>query len=99
MRITLEEARRIAHLAHLRFSDAELDRMRGHLDQILGYVEKLNELSTRDVEPAVGPPSPGEAATSGLRDDAIAATLPTDEALANAPEKGRGHFKVPKVIG
>ena len=95
MKITLDEVRRIAHLAHLRFGDQEMERLRGQIDDILGYIEKLNELDTDGVEPASG-------GTAGpvppLRDDVLLPTLASDEALANAPESGRGHFKVPKVI-
>ena len=95
MKIALDEVRRIAHLAHLRFGDQELEKLRGQLDQILGYIEKLDELSTDGVEPAAG-------GATGLlppmREDALQPTLSLEEALGNAPESGRGHFKVPKVI-
>ena len=96
MKITLEQARRIAHLAYMRFeNDAELDRVRGHLEQILGYIDKLGELDTDDVEPAVG-------AAGGmigvLRDDTLLPTLSEDDVVANAPDSGRGHFKVPRII-
>lgn len=95
MKITLDEARRIARLAHLRFTDDELQRLCAQLDQILVYVGKLGELDTQGVEPAIGVPA-GRPADP--RDDLPSATLPREEALANAPESGGGHFKVPKVI-
>jgi len=95
MKIALEEVQRIAHLAHLRLSGDEAEKLRGQLDQILGYIDKLDELSTEGVEPAaggmIGPGPP-------MREDSVAGTLSTEDALANAPESGRGHFKVPKVI-
>ena len=96
MKITLEQARRIAHLAHMRFeSDIELDRLRGHLEQILGYVDKLGELDTDGVEPAVGPAA---GMIGSLRQDSLLPTLPEEDVVANAPESGRGHFKVPRII-
>src|SRR5262245_17660099 len=96
MKITLEQARRIAHLAYLRFeSDAELDRLRGHLEQILGYIDKLGELDTEGVEPAVGPAG---GLIGSLREDSLLPTLSEEEVVANAPESGRGHFKVPRII-
>lgn len=98
MRITLQEARRIAHLAQLQFSDDDLERMRGHLDRILEYVAMLDALPTEGVEPAVGPPSP-DGAGPGMREDVVQPTLPTDEALAGSPESGRGHYKVPRILG
>ena len=96
MKISLDDVKRIARLAHLQFSDPELERLRGHLDQILGYIDKLNELPTDGVEPAAG-------GTTGpiapMREDVLLPTLATDTALSQAPESGRGHFKVPRVIG
>ena len=96
MKITLEQARRIAHLAHMRFeTDIELDRLRGHLEQILGYIDKLGELDTEGVEPAVGAAA---GMIDALRDDILLPTLLEEDVLANAPESGRGHFKVPRII-
>lgn len=96
MKITLQDVERIARLAHLQFTDNELERLRGELDGILDYIDKLRELPTETLEPASG-------VTGGpiapMRDDVPAATLSVEEALSNAPESGRGHFKVPRVIG
>jgi len=95
MKITHDEVRRIARLAHLRFEEADLDRLRTDLDRILAYMGSLDRLDTSDVEPAVsvaaGPPG-------AARPDRVAPTLATERALSNAPESHRGHFKVPKVI-
>ena len=95
MKIGREEVIGIARLAHIRFSEEELERLRGQLDQILSYVDKLNELDTEGVEPAIGAPA-GEPAAG--REDTPGETLSTERALANAPESGVGHFKVPRVI-
>ncbi|HKY34178.1 MAG TPA: Asp-tRNA(Asn)/Glu-tRNA(Gln) amidotransferase subunit GatC [Candidatus Polarisedimenticolia bacterium] len=96
MKITLDEVKRIAALAQLDLTAADLERMRGQLDQILRYVDHLAELDTTGVEPAEGLVAGGG---PPLREDEPAPCLPPDEALANAPESGAGHFKVPKVIG
>ena len=98
MKITLDEVKRIAHLAHLRFGEEELEKLRGQLDQILGYIDKLDELSTEGVEPASGGTTGSSPDTGMMRDDLPLTTLSSEEALGNAPESGRGHFKVPKVI-
>ncbi len=95
MSITLEEVRRIGRLAHLRLDDGELESLRVELDRILAYIDKLKQLDTEGVEPAVGITSGGPLP---LRPDEARATLTTDEALRNAPETAGGHFKVPKVI-
>jgi len=95
VKITLDEVRRIGHLAHLRLDDRELDSLRVELDRILEYIDKLKQLNTEGVEPAVAITS-GQ--PSSLRPDEPRPTLPTDEALVNAPESAAGHFKVPKII-
>lgn len=98
MKITLEEVGRIAALARIdlaRAGEQELERMRSQLDHILSYIGKLNELDTEGIDPAIGVAAGGTAAP---RDDLTLDTLQQEEALANAPEADRGHFKVPRVI-
>ena len=91
MKITRDEARRIADLAHLAFDDAALDRMAAEMTKILSYIDQLAEV---DVEGAAGV-SPPEA--TPLRDD-VPGSQPADPAR-NAPQWDNGFFVVPKVIG
>ncbi len=98
MKITLDEARRIARLAHLQYADQELEVLRGQLDQILRFVDKLKELDTEGVEPAVGITGSTESQPQTLRDDALAPTLSRDDALEGAPDSGEGHFRVPRIL-
>ncbi len=95
MKITHDEVRRIARLAHLQFDEEDLDRLRDELDRILTYVEALEGLDTRSIELTAGVPAgpPGAA-----RDDVPVTGLSRDEALSNAPDAHQGHFRVPKVI-
>lgn len=98
MKVTTDEVLRIARLAHIELAgtgEQDLERARGQLEQILTYVEKLNELDTTHVAPAIGVAA---GITGPAREDHPQGTLPEEEALANAPEAGRGHFKVPRVI-
>jgi aspartyl-tRNA(Asn)/glutamyl-tRNA(Gln) amidotransferase subunit C len=99
VKIGLDEVKKVAALAHLQLTDAELERLRAELDQILLYVDKLSELDTEGVVPAIGLPGLGPAEQPTLRPDKLEPTLSTEAALANAPESGNAHFKVPRVIG
>ena len=90
---------RIASLARIKMSDAELERMAPELSSILGWVEQLAEADVTGIEPmtAVIPN------TLRLRDDVIDADPLTggnrrDDILANAPAPQHGFFGVPKVI-
>lgn len=75
------------------------------LNSILGYIDRLNELDTSNVEPMAQVASRyGERndAAGGfgysMREDEPRPCLPRDEALRNAPETDGTFFKVPKVI-
>ena len=50
-RITRQEVRHVALLARLELSESEEERMTGQMNGILEYMEKLNELDTKDIEP------------------------------------------------
>jgi aspartyl-tRNA(Asn)/glutamyl-tRNA(Gln) amidotransferase subunit C len=91
MKITRDEAKRIADLAHLAFDDAALDRMAAEMTKILTYIDQLAEV---EIGPDVGQAS---TCPTPLRDDVIA-SHPADPAR-NAPAWDGGHFVVPKVIG
>ncbi len=95
MAIAKEEVRRIAKLANLAFTEEEFDHFTNQLNGILEHVAQLNRLDTTNIEATSHLGTGSEA----LRDDLVQESIPREEALANAPEADRGHFKVPKVIG
>ncbi|MCB0258654.1 MAG: Asp-tRNA(Asn)/Glu-tRNA(Gln) amidotransferase subunit GatC [Calditrichaeota bacterium] len=94
MQISLELVEHIARLAKLSFSPEEKKRLAGELATILGYIEKLNELDTADIEPL----SHASEITNVMRADETGPSLPVETALGNAPDRKDGFFKVPKVI-
>jgi aspartyl-tRNA(Asn)/glutamyl-tRNA(Gln) amidotransferase subunit C len=96
MAITREEVLRIAELARLQFSERELEAFTAQFQRILEYVEKLKEIDIEGVEPTSHVFS--EAAGEGLRADTAIPSLPTAEALKNAPDPGQDHFRVPGVL-
>ncbi len=96
MRITPDEVRHIAALANLRLSDEDTELYARDLEQILAYVDQLNELDTTGVEPMAQVLHEGNAAP--LRPDAPGPSFDQKTALRCAPLKGAGHFKVPRVI-
>jgi len=97
VKITEPEVRYVADLANLRLSDEEVRTLRADLDEILGHMDKLNELDTGTVEPMAQVLYDAEE-TATLREDHERPTLSNQAALANAPLAGSGHFKVPLVI-
>jgi aspartyl-tRNA(Asn)/glutamyl-tRNA(Gln) amidotransferase subunit C len=97
VKITEQEVRYVAGLANLNLSDAEVARFQGDLDQILGHMDKLNELDTGSAAPMSQVLFEAED-TATLRPDEPVPPLGNQAALANAPESGAGYFKVPQVI-
>lgn len=93
-KITLQEVEHVARLARLELSGAEKERMRRELDGILSYIDKLRALDTTGVEPT----SHAVPLTNVLRDDVEKPSLPRDEMLANAPDRNRELFRVPRII-
>ncbi len=94
MAIPIEEVKRVAELARLRFTEEELNRMAGELEKILAYVRKLEEVDTSDVEPM----SHVHDDAGRLREDDVERRINRDEALSNAPDTDGKFFRVPKVI-
>ncbi|NTW57092.1 MAG: Asp-tRNA(Asn)/Glu-tRNA(Gln) amidotransferase subunit GatC [Chlorobiaceae bacterium] len=95
MSVTAKDVAYIAELARLRFTDDEMGRMTNELNEILLYIEKLNEVETEGVEPLSGIHD----LSNFLRDDVTLPSLPEEKVLQNAPERQDRFFKVPKVIG
>jgi len=97
VKITEEQVRYVADLANLSLTGAEIARFRADLDGILDHVDKLNEADTTGVEPMAQVLFDADP-DSALREDIVIPPLGNEAALANAPQSGAGHFKVPKVI-
>jgi aspartyl-tRNA(Asn)/glutamyl-tRNA(Gln) amidotransferase subunit C len=89
--------RRIARLARIQVEDAEVAKLRGELNGILGWVEQLAEVDVADVEPMAGG-APAAAPALRLRDDVVTDGGTPDAVLANAPDRAGPYFAVPKVV-
>lgn len=85
---------RIAELARLRLTDAEKERLGGHLDTIIHYIDKLNELDTTNVAPT----SHVLPIQNVFRDDVEEKRFPQKDYLAQSPAHKKGHYEVPKII-
>ncbi|MBD3376242.1 Asp-tRNA(Asn)/Glu-tRNA(Gln) amidotransferase subunit GatC [candidate division KSB1 bacterium] len=95
MSVSRDQVKNIARLAKLQFSPQEEDHFTEQFNQILSYVEKLDELDTESVDPTTHVLD----LNNVLREDKVVQWLTQDQALANAPLKKSGFFSVPKVIG
>jgi len=94
MKIDDEMIEKISRLACLEFGEDEKEKIRKDLQQILTFVEKLNEVETGDIDPLIYLSENRDV----LRKDEAIRTISNEEALLNAPEKQGYFFQVPKVI-
>ena len=94
MSVDAATVRKVAGLARIAISDAEADALVPELNNILGWIEQLQEVDTSEVQPmtAVIPN------TLRLRSDDVTDGDIRDAVLANAPQAEHGFFAVPKVI-
>jgi aspartyl-tRNA(Asn)/glutamyl-tRNA(Gln) amidotransferase subunit C len=95
--LTVDEVARVAALANLELEPGEREAFARQLADILAYAEQVQRIDTAGV-----PPTASVVTRHSVdRPDEPRASLPRDEALANAPDPAAdaGLFKVPRVIG
>ena len=94
MELTADEVRHIARLARVALTDAEVERFRAEMGSILAHCEALGDLDTEGVPPA----EQSFGLVSVEREDEPAPPLPPERALANAPRREGGYFRVRAVL-
>ena len=94
MSVSIKDVKYIAELARLEFAEEDLERLAGEMNDILAYMDKLNELPTDGVEPMTHVLD----VKNVFRKEGVAQRISHDEALKNAPEADGEYFRVPKVI-
>ena len=94
MKLSTQDVEYVAKLARLEVTDGEKEKFTAQLNDILLYIDQLNELDTAGVEPMTH----AIAVTNAFREDKVMDSLGTEGALANAPDTRGDFFRVPKVI-
>jgi aspartyl-tRNA(Asn)/glutamyl-tRNA(Gln) amidotransferase subunit C len=84
----------VAHLARLKLTPEEEQKLSAQLGNILGYIEKLKEVDVTGVEPTAH----AFPMVNVFRTDETRPSLANEDALLNAPKKANGLFVVPKVV-
>jgi len=91
MAITRDEVLHVARLARLELTEEEVGRFTDQLSAILEAVAKVSELDLSGVEPTAHPLD----VVNVWAEDEPRTSIPVDDALANAPDREAGFFKVP----
>ncbi len=89
------QVEKIARLAKLDLSEAELTKFTDQLEEVIDYnMEKLNQVETDKVEPLLNV----SGLTNSTREDSVETSLPQKEALKNTKETHNGFFKVKQIL-
>ncbi len=94
MQITPDLIKYLETLARITLNEDEEKKVGNELQDILTYIDMLNELDTDGVE-AMSHCFP---VTNVMREDEVSASMTPDEIVANAPESQDGCFVVPKTV-
>ncbi|MCA9923872.1 MAG: Asp-tRNA(Asn)/Glu-tRNA(Gln) amidotransferase subunit GatC [Anaerolineales bacterium] len=94
MTLTLQDVAKIAHLARLDLTDAQMAQYQGQLSAILDYAEMLNELDLTDIEPTAH----AVAQQNVMREDEIRPSLPIESVLYNAAQTAQNQFQIQAVL-
>jgi aspartyl-tRNA(Asn)/glutamyl-tRNA(Gln) amidotransferase subunit C len=86
--------RRIASLARIRVEEPDVPRLQAELNNILGWIEQLNEVDVDGIEPLTG----GAQMALKMREDVVSDGGIPEKILANAPERAGPFYAVPKVV-
>lgn len=94
MKISSKEVEHVAHLARLEITDVEKEKFTAQLNDILLYIDKLNELNTGNIEPM----NQAISVINAFREDTVRDSIGTQQSLDNAPDSRGDFFRVPKII-
>lgn len=93
--ISRDDVARLAKLARLALTDAELDSFAGQLDAILDHVSQVQAVDVTGVKPTDNPLKD----VNVTRPDVVETCLTQQQALAEAPSAVDGRFAVPQILG
>ena len=94
MTIDLKTVKHISKLSRISLEDKKAEKLASDLNSIFSFIEKLNELDTKNTEPLTSIAK----TTLKLRKDEIKSENIREDVLKNSPDKNKDFFVVPKVI-
>jgi aspartyl-tRNA(Asn)/glutamyl-tRNA(Gln) amidotransferase subunit C len=94
MQIDKNTIRKLAHLSRLEFDEEQEQKMVESLNNIIAWVDKLNEVDTTGIEPLTHLTQE----INSFREDVALPPLEHEKGLLNAPKRDKDYFRVPKVV-
>ena len=93
-RITSSDVRKVAELARLNLPEDQIASYTVELEEILSYVEQLQEIDTNNIPPT----SRAVEVTNVMREDHVQVTCSREDILDQAPHREGDFFRVPKIL-
>ena len=94
MKVTRETIDYVAKLARLNLTEGEKESLTRDMEEIIAFVDKLNELDTEGVKPR----EHVKLIKNVFREDRVEKSYDREEILKNAPSSDDGCFKVPRIV-
>jgi aspartyl-tRNA(Asn)/glutamyl-tRNA(Gln) amidotransferase subunit C len=92
--ISEADVRKVSELSHIKITDEEIPEMSRKLNNVIEWVEEIQEVNTEGVKPMIG-----AEADLILNEDEVAQLGHTEGVLSNAPERKFDFYSVPKFVG
>jgi len=93
-RITSSDVSKVAQLARLDLPEDQITAYTVELEEILSYVEQLQEIDTKDIPPT----SRAVEVTNVMREDYVEVSCSREDILDQAPQREGDFFRVPKIL-
>ena len=93
-KISLSDVRKVAHLARLELPEDQIESYTEQLEDILSYVDQLQEIDTKNVPPT----SRAVEVVNVMREDLVEVNTSREDILNQAPQREGDFFRVPKII-
>ncbi len=92
--VTKDDIKKVARLARIEVAEENREKLASQVNSIIGWVEKLQEVNTENVEPLISVHDiPLRLAKDEISDGGMA-----EDVLSNTKDAKYGYFTVPKVI-
>ena len=93
-KISLSDVRKVAKLARLELPEDQIQTYTSQLEEILAYVDQLQEIDTKNVPPTTR----AVEVVNAMREDLVEANCSREDILNQAPHREGDFFRVPKIL-
>ncbi len=93
-KISSSDVRKVAHLARLELTEDQIENYREQLEEILSYVDQLQDIDTENIDPTTR----AVEVVNAFREDLVEVNCSREDLLNQAPQRDGDFFRVPKIL-